>query len=106
MDPHAYFHFSNSVWIASLWVGIAPTAESLAIIMLLTLNALLQAYFCVLIAMNMGVMSHMGIEDADLEGLLSWRTTAAHSFMNYDSITNTKPCRPRVWELECRHRVV
>ena len=89
MDPHAYYHFSHSVWIASFWVGVAPTLESLNIIMLLIVNFVLQSYFCALVSVNMGHMSKMGIEDDDLEGLLSWRTTSAHDFSNYDSITNT-----------------
>merc|ERR1719284_346045 len=39
--------------------------------------------------MNMGVRSNMHIEDDDLEGLLSWRTSSAHDFKNYDATTNT-----------------
>ena len=89
MDPNAYYHFSNSVWIASFWVGVAPIAESVAILMLLMANTVLQLYFCVLLVMNMGNRAHMGIEDNDLRGLLSWRTTAAHDFKNYDANTNT-----------------
>ena len=89
MDPHAYYHFSQSVWVASFWIGIAPTAESVNIVVLLVVNGILQMYFCVLIAMNMGHQDNMGIEDDDLIELISWRTTSAHDFSNYDATTNT-----------------
>ena len=83
------YHFTESVWSASAWIGQAPVVESCILSTVLLVNILVQLYFSVLVIGNMGSYSDVSLADDDLEGFLAWRTGTAHHMAHYDETTNT-----------------
>lgn len=83
------YHFTESVWSASAWIGQAPVVESCILSTVLLVNVLVQLYFSVVVIENMGSYSDVSLADDDLEGFLAWRTGTAHHMAHYDETTNT-----------------
>ena len=86
--PSAYI-FTESVWSAAAWVGLTSSCDSFFLSFVCVLNVLIQAYFTLLISLNLGRLSDMALSDSDLEGFMFWRFTSAHHVRNYDEITGT-----------------
>ena len=83
------YQLHESVWDATLWIGLASSWPSLITGLLMLMNIGVQAYFCYLISDHLGGISDMSLGDEDLDGFLSWRITAAHHVRHYDEVTNT-----------------
>ena len=81
--------FSESVWVATAWVGHASFVESCAISATLMVNCFIQLYFTILVNSNLGFYDDAALSDHDLDGFLAWRITSAHHVKNYDEITDT-----------------
>ena len=79
----------DSVYYASLWVGMFGHADSIMTCILLVLNVVMQFYFCTLIALNLGSVDEMGLSTDQLESFLHWRLSVAHHVDHYDSTSNT-----------------
>ena len=79
----------DSVYYASLWVGMFGHADSIMTCVMLVLNVVMQFYFCALIAINLGSVDEMGLSTDQLESFLQWRLSVAHHVDHYDSTSDT-----------------
>jgi hypothetical protein len=77
------YEFEGSVWDTTLMVGLPHVggAASMFLIVLLSMNVLIQGFFISIIINN---LSSPVITDSTVEEYRKWRTTVGHNIDNYD----------------------